>query len=252
MRNHYDTYPSHPLGVLSNQMGNLIFHVGYQTMDTFEHEACIFQEALRYFVEAYKKYDKSGRIVYNLEDQILVLYVALSHDAIAFDHVYRSLSQAPPGVKVPHEYDDLLMILPDAPWRTSLLIVLLLLKMRLLGRLRKLKKRFEVFTGTSGGACLDQAQSVVYAFLIGHTASLYNQEKQIQTIFERVHRPLICTICNARPLTRLDAPSLFHFMVPPECWQILQDCFMKELDTADVMQEFLLANQEAMTIDELD
>jgi hypothetical protein len=41
-------------------------------------------------------------------------------------------------------------------------------------------------------------------------------------------------------------------MVPPECWQILQDCFMKELDTADVMQEFLLANQEAMTIDELD
>lgn len=241
MRKHYDTYPSHPLGVLSHQMGNLIFHVAYRTMDTLEHDAWVFQEALRYFLEAYVKYQESGRPVHNLEDQILVIYAVLGYDSLAFGEIFHSLSNTSSAM-VPHEYDDLFELLPDAPWRTSQLTVYLLMKMRLLHRLRSLQNRYHVFQSTFGGSCLEQVTSLVFEFLIGRPDEVCRQERQIQQIVDRISPAVTRTICNARPMTHLDAPTLFHVLVPTECWQILQDCFKMTPTTEDMLKDLVIAN----------
>jgi hypothetical protein len=242
MRKHSETYPSHPLGVLSHQMGNLIFHVAYRTMDTLEHEAWIFQEALRYFLEAYVKYQESGRPVHNLEDQILVIYSVLGYDSLAFCEIFHSLSNTYSEM-VPHESVNLFEVLPDAPWRTSQLNVYLLLKMRLLHRLRSLQNRYLVFQSTYGGSCLEQVSSVVFEFLIGRSDEVHSQERQIQQIFDRIPPAVARTICNSRPMTHLDAPTLFHVLVPTECWQILQGCFKMMPTTEDMLKDLVMANQ---------
>jgi hypothetical protein len=264
MRKHYNTYPGHPLGVRSHQMGSLVFHVAYRTMDTtFAHEAVLFGESLRYYMEAYQKYSQSGRTVYFLEDQMLVLYVALGHDEVAFEEIYSFLKVSQNNVatrtaKIPHINEDLLTHLPDAPWRLSLLTVLLLIKMRLVARLRQREREFRAYQRTTGGRTLEQVDSVLHEFLVGDTHALNSQEKQVQQLVQRIPYALRRTICTARPLTQWDAPSLFHYMAPPECWQILQDCFTSEPGIEYLMQEYMLLvgdgeqQEEAMILDGVD
>ncbi|KAI2501311.1 hypothetical protein MHU86_13174 [Fragilaria crotonensis] len=258
MRKHYETYPSHPLGVMSHQMGNLMFYVAYRTMDIFQHEAHIFQEALRYFHEAYIKYMESGRHVHNLEDQILLIYAALGHDALAFQEIYRILSMTPTlstpasspsstnkELTMPHEHADLLELLPDAPWRTSHLAILLLLKMRVLSRLRTHQNHYNVFQDTHVGMALEQVHSVVHTILMGTPDAIRTQEEQIRRILARIPVELMQAMYHSRPMTHTDAPRLFHVLVPTECWQILQECFRLTPGAEKMIHEHAFASQEA-------
>lgn len=261
MRKHYETYPSHPLGVMSHQMGNLLFCVAYRTMDTFEHEAHIFQEALQYFHEAYVKYVESGRHVHNLEDQILVIFAALGHDMLAFREIYLGLatpllsssslsSESSAKEITPHECTDLLTLLPDAPWRISHLTVLLLLKMRLLHRLKMRQNLFNVFQTTHAGLYLEQVHSVVHSILMGSTDAILEQERQIYSIYRQLPAELMQAICHARPMIHTHAPRLFHVLVPTECWQILQDCFRTIPDVEKMMNELAIARQAVVIVNE--
>ena len=143
----------------------------------------------------------------------------------------------------------LLELLPDAPWRTSQLTVHLLMKMRLLHRLLSLQSRYHVFQSTLGGSYLEPVTPVVYEFLIGRTDELRNQERQIQQIFDRVPPAITRAMYNARPMTHVDAPTLFHVLVPTECWQILQDCFRMTSATEVMLKDLVVANQRT-TINE--
>jgi hypothetical protein len=98
------------------------------------------------------------------------------------------------------------------------------------------------------GVALEQVHSVVHTILMGCTDSIRNQEQQISRILDRLPAELMQAMYHARPMTHMEAPRLFHVLVPTECWQILQDCFRTTPGAEKMIHERAFPSQDAVVV----
>jgi hypothetical protein len=273
----HDVYD--PVNQVRQDIGNMTFQLAYRSCDTPRRGGAMLEVALDHFLELLRL--KSPVIIYWREEdvcaqrpnyalltRIVALLVALDRDDDAFNmidyfkravendstdildvvegsgysrfHPVECIGYRYRGPGYPEVYENARSRTQN--WDRTVMVCLILIKMRVLVEHRSDRRGLERFVRTSEGGRLAEVHCTIEKYLLWNDSMVSEFDADIRTLLSYIcdFDPLLMNhIRDTVPLSPEAADCLFEPEAPTEFWHLLQDCFFLSPGVNDVLHDYV-------------
>jgi hypothetical protein len=269
---------SGPVKQVMLDIGNMTFQLAYRSCDTPRRGGAMLQVSLGHFLKLLRlkspilQYPSIRRPDHALLTRIIVLFVALNEDDDAFnmiDYFIRAENDMtdfhdPMAFEWAHfdpagytrfspigcigyggtEAQEAFEAVSGARHyrNATVMVCLILIKMRVLVEHRSDRRGLENFARTSEGIRLTEVHSTIEKYLLRDDCIVSEFEEDLRTLLNHIRDvdPLLMNhIRDTVPLSPEVAGCLFEAKASTDFWHLLQDCFFLSPGVNDILHEYV-------------